>query len=108
MFTEKQRAVIDDTGTEIVLSQPAKRIVCLTATGLDILAELDLEPVGYLSQGVANKPEFYGDRAQQFTSVGSWLIPNVKVKRPFYRRDRSGYSWQCVEEFHPLPLVDTS
>jgi iron complex transport system substrate-binding protein len=71
----------DTTGIEIHLNQPAERIVCLTATGIDILVELGLEPVGYLSQGIADRPEFYGDRAQQFTSVGSWMLPNLKAIR---------------------------
>jgi hypothetical protein len=48
-------------------NQPAERIVCLTATGIDGLIELGLEPVGYLSQSIADRPEFYGDRAHQFT-----------------------------------------
>ncbi|MBF2050103.1 MAG: ABC transporter substrate-binding protein [Elainella sp. C42_A2020_010] len=65
--------------TQIIhLNQPAERIVCLTATGIDVLAELGLEPVGYLSQGIADRPEFYGERAQQFTPVGSWMLPNLK------------------------------
>ncbi|WP_172799613.1 ABC transporter substrate-binding protein [Leptolyngbya sp. O-77] len=63
------------------MSKPAERIVCLTATGIDILAELGLEPVGYLAQGIADRPEFFGDRAQQFTSVGSWMLPNLKAIR---------------------------
>ncbi|MEM9135831.1 MAG: ABC transporter substrate-binding protein [Cyanobacteria bacterium P01_F01_bin.42] len=61
--------------------EPKSRIVCLTATGLDCLKELDLEPVGYLNQGVADRPEFYGDRAQSFTSVGSWLFPDREAIR---------------------------
>lgn len=77
---ESYRA-IDATGTEIRLSQSAERIVCLTATGIDILIELGLEPVGYLSQGIADRPEFYGERAQQFASVGSWMLPNLKAIR---------------------------
>ncbi|MEO1146570.1 MAG: ABC transporter substrate-binding protein [Cyanobacteria bacterium J06638_22] len=71
----------DATGTEIHLNQPAQRIVCLTATGIDSLAELGLEPIGYLSKGIAERPEFYGDRAQAFPSVGSWLLPNLKAIR---------------------------
>lgn len=70
---------IDATNTKIHLHKPAARTVCLTATGIDILAELNLEPIGYLSGGIANRPEFYGDRAQQFTSVGSWMLPNLKI-----------------------------
>jgi iron complex transport system substrate-binding protein len=71
----------DATGTEIHLNQSAQRIICLTATGIDILVELDLEPIGYLSQGIASRPEFYGNRAHQFTSVGSWMLPNLKTIR---------------------------
>ncbi|NJK54170.1 MAG: hypothetical protein HC936_17840 [Leptolyngbyaceae cyanobacterium SU_3_3] len=77
---ESYRAT-DATGAEIHLTQPAKRTVCLTATGIDSLAELGLEPVGYLSQGIADRPEFYGEHAQQFTSVGSWMLPNLKAIR---------------------------
>ncbi|WP_416671384.1 ABC transporter substrate-binding protein [Egbenema bharatensis] len=77
---ESYRAT-DATGIEIHLKQPAERIICLTATGIDVLAELGLDPVGYLSQGIADRPEFYGEHAQQFTSVGSWMLPNPKAIR---------------------------
>jgi iron complex transport system substrate-binding protein len=79
--TAEPYRVIDATGKEISLKQPAERIVCLTATGIDSLVELGLEPVGYLTQGIANRSEFYGDRAHQFTSVGSWMLPNLKIIR---------------------------
>lgn len=69
--------VIDDTGTSLTLLKPTKRIVSLTATGLDILLELGLQPVGYLAKGIANRPEFYGDRAQQIAPVGSWMFPRI-------------------------------
>lgn len=69
--------VIDDTGTLLTLLKPAKQIVSLTATGLDILFELGLQPVGYLTKGIANRPEFYGDQAQQIASVGSWMFPQI-------------------------------
>jgi len=66
--------------------QPAKlsessppRIVCLTATGIDVLKELGLEPVGYLNRGIAQHPEFYGDRAQSFAAVGSWMLPDFRA-----------------------------
>lgn len=76
-----QLRVADFTGAEIKLAQPAKRIVCLTAAGLDILLELGMEPVGYLAKGVADKPEFYGERAKQFAPVGSWIAPNWQAVR---------------------------
>jgi iron complex transport system substrate-binding protein len=44
---------IDAMGCEIILERSAERIVCLTATGVDSLLELNLEPVGYLANGIA-------------------------------------------------------
>lgn len=79
--TEESYRATDTTGAAIHLKQPAERIVCLTATGIDILAELGLAPVGYLSQGIADRLEFYGDGAQQFASVGSWMLPDLKAIR---------------------------
>jgi len=79
--TSKPHRATDATGTEIHLNQPAQRIVCLTATGIDSLVELHLEPIGYLAQGIASYPEFYGDRAHQFPSVGSRMLPNLKTIR---------------------------
>ncbi len=69
--------VIDDTETAITLKQPAQRVVCLTATGVDILAELGLMPVGYLSEGIASHPDFYGESAQTIQPVGTWMLPNL-------------------------------
>lgn len=70
---------VDFTGREIELSKAPKRIVCLTAAGLDILVELGLEPVGYLSQGVAGNQEFYGERAKSIAGVGSWMFPDRRA-----------------------------
>lgn len=84
-----QLRIVDFTGQEIKftkttsfrLRQLPKRIVCLSAAGLDILIELGLEPVGYLSKGIAGNQEFYGDRAKNFSDVGSWMFPNFqKIK----------------------------
>lgn len=72
---------IDFTGTRIELSQAAKRIACLTSAGVDVLWELGLEPVGYLTKGLAVRPEFYGDLAENFAPLGSWMIPNLKAIR---------------------------
>jgi iron complex transport system substrate-binding protein len=76
-----QLQAVDFTGTHIKLPQPAKRIACLTSAGLDVLRELDLEPVGYLSKGIADRPEFYGELAKNFVSLGSWIVPDVKTVR---------------------------
>lgn len=109
--TEHCQSVVDNSGAEIVLKKSARRVVCLTATGVDILAELELMPVGYLSKGIADKPEFYGDTAQHIASVGSWMFPNIhriKQLQPdliigwafphrFYNpvcRDRFSESWR--------------
>ena len=82
MQTENCRSVVDTMGAEIVLKQAAKRVVCLTATGIDILSELELMPVGYLSKGIADRPEFYGAKAQQIAPVGSWMLPQInKIKQ---------------------------
>lgn len=51
---------VDFTKTQIKLDKPAKRIACLTSAALDVLRELDLEPIGYLTKGIADKSEFYG------------------------------------------------
>jgi iron complex transport system substrate-binding protein len=72
---------VDFTGRQIKLAQPAKRIACLTSAGLDILRELDLEPVGYLTQGIAYRPDFYGELAKNFLPLGSWIIPNIPAIR---------------------------
>ena len=72
---------VDFTGMEIKLAKPAKRIACLTSAGLDILRELDLEPVGYLTEGIADRPEFYGELAKNFAPLGSWILPNIKAVR---------------------------
>ncbi|MEO1799551.1 MAG: ABC transporter substrate-binding protein [Cyanobacteria bacterium J06629_2] len=70
---------VDFTGRQIELKRSPKRIVCLSAAGLDILIELGLEPVGYLSKGVAGNKDFYGDRAKKFAGVGSWMFPDCRA-----------------------------
>lgn len=72
---------VDFTRTQIQLDKPAKRIACLTSAALDVLRELDLEPVGYLTKGIADKSEFYGELANNFTPLGSWIFPNIKAVR---------------------------
>ncbi|MEM1281499.1 MAG: iron-siderophore ABC transporter substrate-binding protein, partial [Cyanobacteria bacterium P01_H01_bin.152] len=57
----------------------AKRVVCLSASGLDVLSELRLEPVGALRSAVASQSEFYGDRSHQWPRVGSCFLPNFQM-----------------------------
>lgn len=76
-----QLSTVDFTGTQIKLDKPAKRIACLTSAALDVLRELDLEPIGYLTKGIASQPEFYGELANNFAPLGSWIFPNLKPVR---------------------------
>ncbi|NDJ19828.1 ABC transporter substrate-binding protein [Myxacorys almedinensis] len=114
MPPETSHLLKDNTGVEIIWSQPANRIVCLTATGLDILLELDLTPVGYTSQTIATKPEFYGDRTQQLTPVGSWFAPNLKTIRNLQPDLILGWSFphrfyqRWLRKIAPVYLMDGS
>ena len=86
MFPSDQPAcrphlVADSTTAVIRLKHPAQRIVCLSASGLDVLMELGLAPVGGLRSEVATQPEFYGERSQQWAPVGAWLLPNFRSIR---------------------------
>ncbi|MEO1131344.1 MAG: ABC transporter substrate-binding protein [Cyanobacteria bacterium J06639_1] len=74
-------SVTDCTGQTIELDRPAQRIVCLSASGLDVVLELGLEPVGGLRAGVAECPEFYGRRSPQWPNIGSWLLPTFSTIR---------------------------
>ncbi|MEM6444991.1 MAG: ABC transporter substrate-binding protein [Cyanobacteria bacterium P01_D01_bin.123] len=71
--------VTDSTAVCVCLKHPAKRVVCLSASGLDAVLELGLEPVGGLRAGVAARPEFYGKQSPQWPNVGSWLWPDTKA-----------------------------
>jgi len=72
---------VDSTVAAVRLKHPARRIVCLSASGLDVVRELGLEPVGSLRGGVGAHPEFYGPRLHQWEDVGPWLRPNFKKIR---------------------------
>ena len=80
-FKVSQYLVADSTVAVIHLKRPAQRLICLSASGLDILLELGLEPVGGRRKGVAEQPEFYGERSQHWADVGSWLLPNFRAIR---------------------------
>ncbi|MGD1904417.1 MAG: ABC transporter substrate-binding protein [Leptolyngbyaceae cyanobacterium] len=69
----------DSTGHRIDLETPAQRLICLSASGIDALIELGLEPIGGLRRGVAGQPEFYGERVQDWIDVGSWVLPNLRA-----------------------------
>lgn len=58
---------------------PARRIISLSASGLDALLELGLEPIGGIRKGVAAQSEFYGEQTQQWVDVGSWVLPNYRA-----------------------------
>lgn len=79
MFDKSCRAR-DGTGAELSLQRPAERIVCLTATGVDSLLELNLEPVGYLANGIALS-SWDGKQGESIASVGSWMFPDLEAIR---------------------------
>ncbi|MEO1297300.1 MAG: ABC transporter substrate-binding protein [Cyanobacteria bacterium J06636_16] len=99
-----QYLVADSTVAVIHLKHPAQRVVCLSASGLDVLLELGLEPAGGLSNGVARQPEFYGERSQQWIDVGSWLVPNFAA----IRRAKPDLilGWQFPHRFYRWTLAD--
>lgn len=69
--------VIDDTGTLLTLLKPAKRIVSLTATGLDILFELGL----YLaSRSVLAQWYWYSNTAPDPRSTVTQNLSKFKIK----------------------------
>jgi ABC-type Fe3+-hydroxamate transport system substrate-binding protein len=43
---------VDSMVTAVPLQHPARRIVCLSASGLEVVRELGLGPVGNLREGV--------------------------------------------------------
>jgi iron complex transport system substrate-binding protein len=71
--------VTDATGAKIALPERPRRIACLTDICTDILFELGLEPVAVKPNELAFRPEFYGERAKRFATIGgSFLEPNVE------------------------------
>ncbi|HJV17387.1 MAG TPA: ABC transporter substrate-binding protein [Bacillales bacterium] len=77
---QQQVSVVDGTGQKITLEKPAKRIVEIRGSGLDMLAELGVKDVttqiGY--QELANY--FFGkEKAKGFGKIrGSWIEPNIE------------------------------
>lgn len=66
-------AFTDYTGIEVVLEQPAERIVCLHGACVDALAELGMTPVaipGRTDVEVAFHPEYFGDDASAISVLG--------------------------------------
>jgi ABC-type Fe3+-hydroxamate transport system substrate-binding protein len=72
---------VDSTVSAVSLQHPARRIVCLCTSGLDVVRELGLEPVGSLRGGVRAHPEFYTPGRHQWEDVGPWLGLNFKKIR---------------------------
>ncbi|MGD1942190.1 MAG: ABC transporter substrate-binding protein [Leptolyngbyaceae cyanobacterium] len=96
--------VADSTTAVIRLKRPAQRIVCLSASGLDVLVELGLAPVGGIHSEVAAQPEFYGDRSQPWATVGAWLLPNFRRIRQLQPDLILG--WQFPHRFYRHWLAD--
>ena len=96
--------VADSTAAVTRLKRPAKRVVCLSASGLDVLSELRLEPVGALRSAVASQSEFYGDRSHQWPRVGSCFLPNFQMIRQLQPDLILG--WQFPHRFYRCWLAD--
>ena len=109
MFPTPQAAnkpylVADSTTAVIRLKRPAQRLVCLSASGLDVLVELGLAPVGGSRSEVAAQPEFYGERSQPWATVGTWLLPNFRRIRELQPDLILG--WQFPHRFYRHWLAD--
>lgn len=70
--------VTDDAGTEIVLAEPAERVVCLDGTCVDALAELGLEPVAAQSVKTVTNPAFFGPDAETVSLGGTFFEPSLE------------------------------
>ncbi|WP_052665510.1 ABC transporter substrate-binding protein [Nitriliruptor alkaliphilus] len=68
----------DATGTEIELSAPAERIVCLDGACVDALSTLGLEPVGSTQFGMVTNERFYGPETTITQVAGSFFEPYVE------------------------------
>jgi iron complex transport system substrate-binding protein len=101
--TPPPHLIADTTVATIRLKKPAQRIVCLTATGFDVLSELGLEPVGGSASEVAEQPEFYGKKAETWPRVGSWLWPSFKTLRSL--QPDLILAWQFPHRFYQSRLA---
>lgn len=71
--------VADVTGVELEFEKEITRIACLTEICVDSLAELGLEPIAATVGGIASLPEFFGEDATSFQTIGgSFLEPNLE------------------------------
>ncbi len=74
--------LVDVTGTELVFDRPVERVACVVSLCIDLMAELGMEPIAIGESGVrtiATQPEFYGERGQDFASIGgSFFEPNLE------------------------------
>lgn len=96
--------VADSTVAVIHLKRPAQRIVCLSASGLDALAELGLEPIGVVASAIATHPDLYGTRAESWPALGSWMLPNFRKIRQLQPDLILG--WQFPHRFYRGWLAD--
>ncbi|AFY82816.1 ABC transporter substrate-binding protein [Oscillatoria acuminata] len=78
--TQRVQTFTDVTETVVQVRESPERIVCLHLMCIDILAELDLEPVG-MNGGLvemAMNSVYFGDRARSFGQIGGHGEPNLE------------------------------
>ncbi len=80
LTTGKVQTFTDATGTAVQVRESPDRLVCLHLSCIDILAELDREPVGIYGvlTDFAVSPVYFGDRAQSFGKISGRGEPNLE------------------------------
>lgn len=104
----------DATGTLITLKQPPDRIVCLHLSCLDILAELEKEPIGMsgVLMEFATSSVYFGDRAKTFGQISGRGEPNLEhllALNPdliIGHQAQLGSQRETLSSIAPLYLVD--
>lgn len=78
--TQRVQRFTDVTETVVQVRESPERIVCLHLSCIDILAELDREPVGIPGglTKVAMNSVYFGDRARSFGQIGGHGEPNLE------------------------------
>ncbi|MCT7957522.1 ABC transporter substrate-binding protein [Laspinema palackyanum] len=78
--TGRIQTLTDATGTAVQVKESPSRLVCLHLSCIDILAELEREPVGMYGvlTTFATSELYFGDRAQSFGKISGRGEPNLE------------------------------